>query len=68
MNGVLVRVTVGREARWGGKEVLEGGDVDRGVKSLVRERSGQRQSRGRDSGDGCSDDWQGDVLDGNVLE
>jgi len=68
VNGVLVRVTVGREARWGSKEVLEGGDVDRGVKSLVRERSGQRRSRGRDSGDGCGDDWQGDVLDGNVLE
>ena len=37
---VLVRVTVGREARWGGEEVLEGADVDCRVKYRDRERSG----------------------------
>ena len=37
---VLVRVTVGREARQGGKEVLEGGNVDCRVKYQDRERSG----------------------------
>jgi len=37
---VLMRVTVGREARWGGEEVLKGGDVDCWVKYRDRERSG----------------------------
>jgi len=37
---VLMRVSVGREARWGGEEVLEGGDVDCGMKYRDRERSG----------------------------
>jgi len=37
---VLMRVAVGREARWGGEEVLEGADVDCWVKFLNRERSG----------------------------
>ena len=32
MNSVLVRVVVGREAWWGGKEVLKWADVDGGVK------------------------------------
>jgi len=36
---VLVRVTMGREARWGGKEVLEGGNIDCQVKYRDRERS-----------------------------
>jgi len=39
VNGVLVRVTVGREARRGGKEVLKGGDIDHGIKYQERERS-----------------------------
>jgi len=37
---VLVRVAVGREARRGGEEVLEGADVDGRVKYGDRERSG----------------------------
>jgi len=37
---VLVRVTIGREARWGGEEVVEGADVDGGIKNWYRERSG----------------------------
>jgi len=37
---VLMRVSVGREARWGGKEVFEGADVDCRVKYQDRERSG----------------------------
>jgi len=40
VNGVLVRVTVGREARQGSEEVLEGGDVNRRVKYRERSRSG----------------------------
>ena len=39
MNGVLVRVTVGREARWGGKEVFKGADINCGIKYWERERS-----------------------------
>ena len=37
---VLMRVIIGREAWRGGEEVLEGGDVDRGIKDRKRERSG----------------------------
>ena len=37
---VLVRVTVGREARWGGKEVLKGGDIDHRTEYGERLRSG----------------------------
>jgi len=37
---VLVRVAVGREARRGGKEILEWTDVDGGVEYGGRERSG----------------------------
>jgi len=37
---VLMRVAVGREARQGGEEVLEGADVDCQVKYWERERSG----------------------------
>jgi len=29
---VLVRVTLGREARWGGEEIVEGADINGGVK------------------------------------
>ena len=37
---VLVRVTVGREARRGGKEIFEGADVNGRVEYGGRERSG----------------------------
>jgi len=37
---VLMRVSVGSEARWGGEEVLEGTDVDGRIKRWYRERSG----------------------------
>ena len=37
---VLMRVAIGREARWGSEEVLEQGDVDCRVKYQDRERSG----------------------------
>jgi len=37
---VLMRVAVGREARWGGKEVFEWADVDGRVEYGGRERSG----------------------------
>jgi len=40
MDRVLVRVAVGREARRGGKEVLEWADVDSRIKYRGRERSG----------------------------
>jgi len=40
VNGVLMRVTGGREARQGGKEVLEGGDVDHRVEYGEQLRSG----------------------------
>jgi len=37
---VLMRVSVGREARRGGKEIFEGADIDGWVKYWDRERSG----------------------------
>jgi len=37
---VLMRMSVGREARWGGEEVFEWGDVNCQVKYWDRERSG----------------------------
>ena len=37
---VLMRMVVGREAWWGGKEVLEGGDVDCRIEYRERSRSG----------------------------
>jgi len=65
---VLMRVAVGREARWGGEEVLEGVDVDCRVKYRDREKSGRRRGGGSDGGDGCGSNGRGDVLKGNVLE
>jgi len=65
---VLMRVAVGREARRGSEEVLEGADVDCRVKYRDRERSGRRRGGGSDGGDGCSGDGRGDVLEGNVLD
>jgi len=40
VNGVLMRVTVGREARRGGEEVVEGSDIDGGVKCWVMSSNG----------------------------
>ena len=37
---VLMRVSVGREARRGGEKVFEGADVNSGIKYWGRERSG----------------------------
>ena len=37
---ILVRVVVGREARWGGEKVLEGGNVNHRVEYRGRSRSG----------------------------
>jgi len=65
---VLMRVAVGREARWGGEEVFEGADFDCWVKYLGRERSGRWRGGRSDGGDGCGGDGRGDVLKGNVLE
>jgi len=65
---VLMRVAVGREARRGGEEVLEGADVDCWVKYRDRERSGRRQGGGGDSGDGCCNNGRGNILEGDVLE
>jgi len=68
MDCVLMRVSVGREARRGGEEVFKGANVDRRVKYRDRERSGCQRGGGRDSGDrGCNDGW-GDVLERDVLE
>ena len=39
VNGVLVRVTIGREARQGSKEILEGGDVNHRIKYREQSRS-----------------------------
>jgi len=36
---VLVRVTVGREARWGSEEIFKGGDVDHRIEYRERSRS-----------------------------
>jgi len=65
---VLMRVSVGREARWGGEEVFKGADVDCRVKYRDRERSGRRWGRRSDGSDGGCNDGRGDVLEGNVLE
>jgi len=65
---VLMRVAIGREARWSGKEVLKGANFDCWVKYRDRERSGRQRGRGSDGGDGCGGDRRGDVLKGNVLE
>jgi len=40
MDCVLVRVAIGREARWGSEEVLEGTNVDSRVECGERSRSG----------------------------
>ena len=63
-----MRVSVGREARWGSEEVLEGADVDCWVKFRNREKSGRQRGGGSDGGDGCSDDGRGNVLKGDVLK
>jgi len=68
MDRVLVRVSVGREARWGGEEIFKGADVDSGVKYGGRERSGGRRGRGSERGGGGCNDGRGNVFEGNVLE
>jgi len=68
MDRVLMRVAVGREARRGGEEVLEGADVDCRVKYRDRERSGQRRGGGGDGNNGGGSDGQGDILKGDVLK
>jgi len=65
---VLMRVSVGREARWGGEEVFEGADVDCWVKYRDRERSGCRWGGGSNGGNGSCDDGRGNVLEGDVLK
>jgi len=65
---VLMRVSIGREARRGGEEVFEGADFDCRVKYLVRERSGRRRGGGSDGSDGCGGNGRGNVLKGDVLE
>ena len=67
MDRVLMRVAVGREARWGSEEVLEGGDVDHGIKCRGRLESRRRRGGGSDGGDGGFDNGQGDVLKGDVF-
>jgi len=68
MDRVLMRVSVGREARRGGEEVLEGTDVDCRVKYWDRERSGQRRGGGGDGNDGGNNDGRGNVLERDVLK
>jgi len=64
---VLVRVAIGREARRGGEEILEGADVDCRVKYRDRERSGRWWGGGGDSNNGGSSDGRGDVLEGDIF-
>jgi len=64
---VLVRVAVGREARRGSKEVLEGANVDCRVKYRDRGKNGRRWGGGGDGNDGGGSDGWGDVLEGDVL-
>ena len=40
VNGILVRVTIGREARRGSEEIFKGGDIDCRIKYGERSRSG----------------------------
>jgi len=65
---VLMRVSIGREARRGSKEVFEWADVDCQVKYRDRERSRCQRGGGSDGGDGSCDDGWGDVLEGDVLK
>jgi len=65
---VLMRVSVGREARRGGKEVFERADIDCRVKYQDRERSGRRRGGGSNGGDRCGGNGWGNVLEGNVLD
>jgi len=67
VDGVLVRVTVGREARRGGEEVVEGGDVGCRIKYGGSSKSGRWRGRGSDSSDRGFNDGRGNVLDGNVF-
>ena len=64
---VLVRVAVGREARWGGEEVFEGTDFDCWVKYRDRGKNGRRRGGGGDGNDGGGDNRWGTVFEGDVL-
>jgi len=65
---VLMRVAVGREARRGGEEVLEGADFDCRVKYRDRGKNGQQRGGGGDGNDGGGSDGRGNVLEGDILE
>ena len=65
---VLMRVSVGREARRGSEEVLEGTDFDGRVKYLDRGKNGRRRGGGGDGNDGGGSDGWGNVLKGDVLD
>jgi len=68
MDRVLMRVAVGREARWGGEEIFEGPDVDCQVKYRDRGKNGRRRGGGGNGNNGGGNDGRGDILEGNVLE
>jgi len=68
MDHVLMRVAVGREARWGGEEVFKGADVDCRVKYRDRGKNRRRRGGGGDGNDGGGSDGWGNVLEGDVLK
>ena len=65
---VLMRVSVGSEARRGGEEVFEGTDVDCRVKYRDRGKNGRRRGGGGDGGNGSGSDGGGNILERDVLE
>jgi len=65
---VLMRVSVGSEARRGGEEVLEWADVDCRVKYRDRGKNGRRRGGGGDGNDGGGSDGWGNILEGDVLD
>jgi len=65
---VLMRVSVGSEARRGGEEVLERADVDCRVKYWDRGKNGRRRGGGGNGGNGIGSDGGGNILEGDVLE
>jgi len=65
---VLMRVSVGSEARRGGEEIFEGADVDCRVKYRNRGKSGRRRGGGGDGNDGDGSNGWGNVLEGDILD
>ena len=65
---VLMRVSVGSEARRGGEEVLKGTDVDCRVKYRDRGKNGRRRGGGGNGGNGSGSDGGGNILERDVLE